>query len=152
MLFSKVPVLLAGAAAIAFIGGSAAEEVISVRVKPNVCLAPCQPTVSVTVNAPKGSPVCLILNSLEYERKSCWLHDGYKVTAVVFRGVPAGDYQVIAAVRIYSQCNDSQRESSSPSVSVAPSDTECKPFTDSQHDANLRVVDQYGLFTEDGQP
>ena len=139
MLFSKVPLLLAGALAIGFVGGAPAEEsTISVKVKPNVCLAPCQPTASVTVNAHKGSPVCLILNSLEYERKSCWLHDGYKLTIVVFRGVPAGDYQVIAAVRVYNQC--------------APQDTECEPFTDSQHDANLRVVDQYGLFTEDGQP
>lgn len=139
-LFSKVPQLLVVSALVGTLDGAqAAETSISVKVKPTVCLAPCQPTVAVTVNAPKGSPVCAAIIGESYESRSCWSHEGYKVTTKEFKSIPTGNYQVIAAIRI----------------------SECEAFTnrkavcngkDSQAVTNLQVVDAYGLFTEDGQP
>ena len=80
---------------------------VMVRVRPTVCLEPCQAEASIIIEAPVGSDVCLLLDNGEYWRKSCWFHNGYRVTSVTYRGLPAGEYQVIGAILVAGKTHQS---------------------------------------------
>jgi|SRR3990167_6165010 len=76
------------------------EATVGVKVRQSVCFAPCQVEAIVTVVAPLGTNVCFAVNSMDYGRSSCWLHEGYTKTSITFKNVPTGYYQAIAAIEV----------------------------------------------------
>ena len=101
----------------------ASKELVKVKVTPNICQAPCQVRITITVHAPEGTPVCVELSNLDYERRSCWPHRGFSITDVTIRNIPAGEYKVGGAIRL----NDMVHRAI----------------------ANLRVLDQYSVYSEE---
>ena len=85
---------------------SAADPSIALSVRPQACSEPCDIIADLRItNYPEEREVCLALFdealgsiNADPSRLSCWPYQGWTLTQVHIRGIPAGRYRVIASL------------------------------------------------------